>query len=545
MLIARTDKQNPSRKVVSSNDLQKIKAEIARTGIGAATLLKLQREYCPEGLNVNVIYSWFRQDRNGVGTKTAWTDHLDFILNAWKQYPDAPVVAKKEISGDMIRKIQAEVKRTGIGIPALLKQDRENVPKGLTAPIVYSWLYGKTKTAQLDYLEYISQAWDKYPDNYVAERVPITDDIIQKIRAEIQRTRVGVSILLKESKGNAPEGLNATIVNNWLQNPQSRIKTGRKDYLDYLLDVWKAYPDIETSYEKVIGKDAKEVSITSGIVSVLKAHMRRTGISATMLLKNHSNIPEGLTTAEIISWLDKHGGVKVTQKRYLDFVLQCWEAEPDTRKGRAKNPLRVPLTKETAQKLKDEAVRTGIPQTRLLRIFAKNCPKGLNAHLISQWTNRYVKTANADMLEYVLHCWGQLPDRQIAEPKIKSHSKKAATTGDTDTTSNRQDLYKSKKAPYKGRGDWPTEENTAKQYEDLRYATLKPISVKQFNRLKYYREQYGLLPTKLFKIVQEPPPQGLNSYIVQNWLSKNTKRADPEHINWVLKRCEEWETVQE
>ena len=708
--VAPTKKQKPAHSPITKSVLRKIRLEIDRTGIGIATVLKQDHENFPQGLNAQFVYRWLAGN-----TKIARTDYLDFMLNAWKPYPDEPAVAREAITEDMIQKIQAEIKRTGIGTATLLKRDKENVPKGLNSPLIYNWLIGITKTAQTDYLEYISQAWAKYPDNHLVERTLITDSMLQKIRAERKRTCIPLPVLLRRDQENVPEGLSAALINNWLQKPENSIKTARTDHLEYILHAWKPYPDVETSYEKVIGRDATEVLVAPSIVSVLKAHKRRTGVSAEMLLKKQAEVPEGLTIAEIIGWLDKHGGVKITQKRYLDFVLQCWESEPHAEKRSTNNSGKQPLTKEIAQKLKDERKRTGVSQTKLLRIFAEDCPKGLNAGYINRWINRCAQTVNTYLLDYVLHCWAQLPDRPKAVSKIsalkrpirksttednldKRPSKQAAATHDMEVvhlTDEAITLIRSKmketglslrelfaarndhpegfnwkyihaylqpgrkvfakgrydyiirvceenkgkgyipisedvkqrilsevertgisiyrllrkrpyaqgvspkvsaatvhswlqgktqkalpgameyvfsmyarlpdksiptqyantgkkampmqpeKKPYKGKGDYPIEEKEYKRYKDLRQTSLKPISIKQLERLRYYRDRYRFLPSKILKVVREPPPAGLNQYMISSWLNGGTKTAAPELIKWVLKRCEEYENFQE
>src|SRR5690606_1621332 len=81
-------------------------------------------------------------------------------------------------------------------------------------------------------------------------------------------------------------------------------------------------------------------------------------------------------------------------------------------------------------------------------------------------------------------------------------------------------------------------------YQDIRIATLKEISPSRLKKLKYYRDEYGFLPGKIFKIVQEQPPAGLNPYKISSWLNGGTKTADPELLNWVLKRCAEYKMFQ-
>lgn len=80
-------------------------------------------------------------------------------------------------------------------------------------------------------------------------------------------------------------------------------------------------------------------------------------------------------------------------------------------------------------------------------------------------------------------------------------------------------------------------EQQPQKYVDLRFASLEPITVKQLEQLKYYRERYGLLPSKIFNVVQEPPPGGLTRYMISNWLSGQSKSADPEQLKWVLDQC--------
>jgi len=67
------------------------------------------------------------------------------------------------------------------------------------------------------------------------------------------------------------------------------------------------------------------------------------------------------------------------------------------------------------------------------------------------------------------------------------------------------------------------------------------ITQTQYQKLSYYQNEYVLLPKRIFEIVQEAPPPGLNADIIFLWLNKPKQPADIEQVKWVLEQCKRLE----
>lgn len=141
--------------------------------------------------------------------------------------------------------------------------------------------------------------------------IPLTDDIVQQLRAHQARTGIGPAQLLEDAE-DKPPGLRTTDIRSWLAH---RNKTAQKDLIDYVIRRWAAMPD------QVV------VPITPNMRDTLRREKQRTGLTLPNALVNRPDIPDGLSVGMIHGWL--YGQVKTARREYLDYVLGLLKHLPD------------------------------------------------------------------------------------------------------------------------------------------------------------------------------------------------------------------------
>jgi|GEM_PF-2904782 len=140
------------------------------------------------------------------------------------------------------------------------------------------------------------------------ERIPLTDDMVALLNAEIDRTGSGLRRVLV-ARDDIPGGLTENIVGSWIDR---RVKTLRRDYYEYVVRCYAEAPLFPT--------------ITPDIQSELRGHRDRTGVGPAVLLGGVTDIPEGLSIGTIESWLSGIS-TKATEV-HLNFVLNRYRNWP-------------------------------------------------------------------------------------------------------------------------------------------------------------------------------------------------------------------------
>ncbi|MBL7681760.1 MAG: hypothetical protein JNK00_00250 [Flavipsychrobacter sp.] len=365
-------------------------------------------------------------------------------------------------------------------------------------------------------------------------RVPLTEEIVGQIKAEILRTGIGVSPLLEQEAENCPPGLNAAIVYNWLRSRNRKITTAREDYLKFLLSAWNQYSDAPFVIDKQIKERHARTALSRDIIRKLQAEMSRTGIHITSLLKMEGErCPDGLSAETIYMWFKgPESGIKNARTDYLEFVLHAFQSYPNketrNRQTDSNGPTYVPVTRHIVASILAHQRRTGISPPKLLRT-QDNIPEGLTVKEIANWLNAKdnPKVALKPHVEYILNRYQALPNlANVKHAQPRDNTNTQMTGGNTNKAPSKEKRL-SKKA------------KTAER-NDLRYRTYVDISEKDLTALRFHRTS-KLLPGKIFTLSQVRPPSGLNAYMVSRWLNESTKRADPEHLSWVLKQCDSYQ----
>lgn len=161
--------------------------------------------------------------------------------------------------------------------------------------------------------------------------------------------------------------------------------------------------------------------ITKTIRQAFRAEIKRTGITALMLLKNAADLPDGLNAAHVNRWIG--GIVTSASMRHVAYVTRRWAALPDDagrtttggkplpRRGRrvADGNDRIPVTEAMASELRAELARTGIAHATMLDGI-DDLPPGLTPRIVKGWLYRDAATTDARYWEFVMTRLNTAPD---------------------------------------------------------------------------------------------------------------------------------------
>lgn len=218
-----------------------------------------------------------------------------------------------------------------------------------------------------------------------------------------KETGTGPHALLRGTKEDRPDGLDAAMVQRWLRGG---AQTARKDHLDYVLGKWRG----------LTTEGAHKVAISEDTRGLLADHKNRTGVGPDRLLKSRGDLPQGLNAATVTHWLARR--TVTARVAHLEYVLRLWALLPDCREIAAKpkpkpaaaqNPgwKFVPLTKEAVATLRRYRDATNLGPSRFME-KAKDPPVGLTYAMISNWLAHRNAKVRRDLLEYVLVEWRRM-----------------------------------------------------------------------------------------------------------------------------------------
>ncbi len=253
------------------------------------------------------------------------------------------------------------------------------MPNGLNAALINGWLTDSIKSADPDRLYYVLKRWKSLPDR-PSETVPVDQALFLAHR---ERTDVAATNLLKHAP-NVPKGLNTATINGWLSG---KIKTARKDHLDFVLKQWVALDSVSHIY----------VDLTTEMIEQL-SFFRDEGLLPGPVFKDAANVPDDLNVYMVSGWLS--GKAKKARKDHIDFVYsQCARlANDDTR--------RIPITDEMHAALEQCQARSSLSQSALLKSL-DTIPEGLTAATITSWIGRTTATARKDHYDFVIKAWSK------------------------------------------------------------------------------------------------------------------------------------------
>lgn len=143
---------------------RQLRAEIKRTGVTVLALFA-SAEKIPEGLNARVVNRWL----SGI-ERTARPDQIEFILSRYRVLPDASLGAGRSVPSTRLSltqhmrdELEAEFVRTCATV-ASLTESATDLPAGLNARVIRSWVYGEAKSVDPRHWSFVMGSLSARPD---------------------------------------------------------------------------------------------------------------------------------------------------------------------------------------------------------------------------------------------------------------------------------------------------------------------------------------------------------------------------------------------
>lgn len=334
---------------------------------------------------------------------------------------------------------------------------------------------------------------------------------------------------------------------------------------------------------------SNRTALTPDILKILHAHKKRTGMGAWAILRDAKDIPKGLNYGTINAWLG--GKVSSVRTDHLSYVLSRYESQPDLhfapiakamqneRKRKrsrsdersAKNAEMIIITDDIHAEIVEEIERTRIGPVSFF-LSAKEIPPGLNSKIFSSWVSREITEADRIHLEFVRKHLKKLPTKKGGVSPQKSKRKSPTILNKQEITpeilkklrSYADEKYLPKKifkffndAPdslYPGKiSNWLAGIQKTAPKEHIEYVLDSCEKMKAhyeihetqitdeiLEKLKRYSDRKGFLPERIFTLSGDVP-HGLDAQEIKKWLNRRKTRVDKNHLEFVLKTCEELE----
>lgn len=162
-------------------------------------------------------------------------------------------------------------------------------------------------------------------------RVELTDEIRDVIRAEMKRTALTDIALIKLIDKENPVGLTTAVFKKWLNGYSDFAKQGQ---LTTVLETLKSYPDGYGNTKEVNDKlglkrrkvPAQRIEVQE-FLPALQMEIKRTGLTQTAIMRLiGSDGPPGLKSSTISRWLNEK--TDYADKTHVDCVLHLLRSIP-------------------------------------------------------------------------------------------------------------------------------------------------------------------------------------------------------------------------
>lgn len=308
-----------------------------RTCIGAHVIAKIvgeKTEYTSAGV---MISKWLGGTRD-----SADCDLYEEVLAAWKTMPDAsPEQEHRRLyfkapriyfTESDIAALKEEIARIDHPLNTIWKL-LNNKPSGLKLHTVQSWLRGKTKSTIKEYYEYVLKSLQKVDGKHLPSRIALTDPMRRELQYHRMRTGLTPYMIIKLSCGeDMANRLQPTVV-SWLKGA---VLTVDERLYRQVLNDWKASPDKSSAprkksskhrlaQEKIKLPESSKVHITRSVRNRLFKLQDQSGLTPRAFLDEREDVPSGLTSTMIHSWMSRQ--VEVARTDHVKYVLENWRVE--------------------------------------------------------------------------------------------------------------------------------------------------------------------------------------------------------------------------
>jgi len=224
---------------------------------------------------------------------------------------------------------------------------------------------------------------------------PITADLLEKLKAERERTGVTPSALLRHCGSPPPDGLSLHMPGAWLRGT---TKAANPKHVVWVLEAYASLPSTRPV-----------VRISDAICEHLKAEIARTGVRPGKALgQGAKDRPFDLNSTKVLGWLK--AARPSVPKAHVDYLFDRYATFPD------RSAPYVPITDAYRNELMRHRERTGISFGSLLRMADKTTPPGLTINTVNGWIPGRAKTGRADQLDWVITHYETLPACDMRAP---------------------------------------------------------------------------------------------------------------------------------
>lgn len=277
----------------------------------------------------------------------------------------------RKITAEMRAKLRSEMKRTGVGEVNFCKRFPKT-PSVTTRYILQSVLYERiTNAVPLEDWDWVIKMYEQLPDN---PREPITEELRQHIRSEIERTGKGPALFSKTQTFMPTDALKRLVSKIVCIGTTRTILTSNREMI---IEAYAALPDLPPSAE-MPEPDNQERQVLESVM----AELQRSGLSLRKLGQHiardaRGNVPSGLVSV-LLAGEPPQVGVHDTE-----VLLPILRALPD----RNKTPERIALTKSMIGELEAELRRTRISNVDIVKRVG--LPRKAN---LGTWRSGQIKT---------------------------------------------------------------------------------------------------------------------------------------------------------
>lgn len=295
------------------------------------------------------------------------------------------------LTAQKIYALWVEAERTGVS-PERLFIAYPLILNTYSARKIRRWLGGRDEVVPLKDYRLVLALWRSLPDRELlrkntprllarlrtGEYVESAPEILEQLRAERQRTGVGINTLLRD-RPDIPDGFSTHIARKFCSGG---IRTIKHAYLEYLRRLWADLPTREY------------VAMTPDILADLRSRMERTGKGAYAILRGAKDRPDSLTSSTVLSWLK---GVQTARKDHLDYVFRCYD-----------HPEKIVLvTQAQRAEIRRHVRRTGVMPDKMVKMLGLNLTAPDN--LKQPWPATRMREQD---LHVLLERWRALPERR-------------------------------------------------------------------------------------------------------------------------------------
>jgi hypothetical protein len=221
--------------------------------------------------------------------------------------------------------IKLEILRTRTP-PFRLLRERRDAPRSLTARLVNSWVHGVAVDADQMLIDYVLEAYRAMPNHQdnanarwrhtEAARIPLTPDMVETIRREMQRTGLTADAVCNL----ATPPLRRSIIINWLSG---RLRSVPAAQWNDILDALARAPSVPlVPHRPSLKINHRLPPIADDDLATLAALRREAGVSPAKLLKNAATKPPMLTPEMAARWLT--GRTRSADPTHVAYVIQLY-----------------------------------------------------------------------------------------------------------------------------------------------------------------------------------------------------------------------------